>query len=269
MARRLGRAAAVAVLTALVPSCLPTGRVTPWTEPVTGLTFVRLQPGTFVMGTPEGEPGREAQERLHEVTLSRAWYLATTEVTQRQWQRIMGTAPSYFAGCDECPVEQVSLHDVQRFLGRWKAATGVDARLPSEAEWEFACRAGGRAAFGDARGELSADDANVDGTFPLPGKRPTATRARTTPVGSFPANAFGLYDMNGNVWEWTSDRHCPYPDGPATDPVGTCASPFMVIRGGSWHFDVASARCGLRYTHRPQDSGFSLGVRLALSDVPR
>ena len=89
------------------------------------------------------------------------------------------------------------------------------------------------------------------------------------PVGSFPANAWGLFDMHGNVWEWTSDRHCPYSDGPVSDPSGACDSERRVIRGGSFHFDAASARCGLRYTHRPQDSGFSLGFRLAHTRAPK
>ena len=92
---------------------------------------------------------------------------------------------------------------------------------------------------------------------------PVLTAASPTPVGRFGANAFGLFDMSGNVWEWTQDEHCPYPSGAVTDPVGECGSDRRVIRGGSWAFDGGSARCGVRFTHRPQDKGYSLGLRLA------
>jgi formylglycine-generating enzyme required for sulfatase activity len=121
-------------------------------------------------------------------------------------------------------------------------------RLPSEDEWEYACRAGGVAAYG-TEGTMDKVHANIGGD-------------RTRPAASYPANGWGLFDMSGNVWEWTSTSYAPYagaraPDGPAYTPDR------KVIRGGSWRFDADSARCALRYTHRPQDSGPSLGVRLA------
>jgi sulfatase modifying factor 1 len=219
-------------------------------DPVTGMTFALLPPGTFDMGTPEGEPAREAQERLHRVTISRAFYLATHEVTQRQWARVMKRNPANFAGCQLCPVERVSYLDVQAFLRRLNEASAWPGyRLPTEAEWEYACRAGGARAYGESD-TIDRRRANYDGS-------------RTTPVGRFRPNAWGLFDMSGNVWEWTSDDHCAYPDGAVTDPLGRCASGLKVIRGGSWRFGADSARCGLRYTHRPQDLGYSLGLRLA------
>ena len=162
----------------------------------------------------------------------------------------MGSNPSQFRECSQCPVERVTYLDVQAFIARVNAASPWPGfRLPTEAEWEYACRAGGGEAFG-AAATITRADANVDGS-------------KTTPVGTFPANAFGLFDMSGNVWEWTSDDHCAYPAGAVADPRAACASGKKVIRGGSWRFGADSARCGLRYTHRPEDRGFSLGVRLA------
>ena len=203
-------------------------------EPITKMTFTRIPAGTFAMGTPD-EPGREAQERLHQVTIANDFYLGTHEVTQAQWTKVMRVNPAHFAGCTACPVENVTYFDVQDFIRRLNAASPWPGlRLPTEAEWEHACRAGGRQAYG-ASATLPKSRANVSG-------------ARTMPVGSFPANAWGLFDMSGNVWEWTSGDHSPG---------------LKVIRGGSWRFDADSARCGLRYTHRPRDRGYSLGVRLA------
>jgi len=229
-----------------------------WVEPATGMTFVELPPGTFEMGSPAGESDREAGEVQHRVTLSRPTWMAIHEVTQRQWFEVMGTRPSHFAGDDERPVERVSWDDAHAFLARLSAhAAGSRFRLPTEAEWEYACRAGTHTAFalGDA---LSPTQANIGR---LVGNR-LEGRGQTTAVGSFTPNAWGLYDLHGNVWEWVEDAHCPYVvDGPS-DPVGRCASPLKVIRGGSWAFSAANARCALRYTHRPQDVGYSLGFRV-------
>lgn len=233
-----------------------------WTEPIAGVEFIRLPAGTFTMGTPATEQGREPQESLHEVTLTRPFYFGKYEVTQAQWARAMGTNPSQFQSCGpSCPVERVNFHEVEEFIRRLNEQGGPGYRLPTEAEWEYACRAGGSAPFGSAS-SLSSRDANIDGAFPYNAPKGTA-RNKTTPVGYFPANALGFLDMSGNVWEWTADWHCPYPDGAVTDPVGSCSSEYRVIRGGSWKFDGNSARCGLRYTHRPQDLGYSLGFRLA------
>jgi formylglycine-generating enzyme required for sulfatase activity len=231
-----------------------------WTDKVTGMQFAFVRPQAFEMGTPVTEAGRDAQETRHLVELTRPYYIARHEVTQGQWEQVMGNNPSHFAGCDRCPVERVNFHDVQAFITKLHALTGEPYRLPTEAEWELACRAGGTLPFGD-RASLSSRDANIDGNFPYNAPKGTA-RNETTTVGWFPPNPWGLHDMSGNVWEWVQDWHCPYPAGPVTDPVGSCASPYRVIRGGSWKFDGNSARCGLRYTHRPQDLGYSLGFRL-------
>jgi formylglycine-generating enzyme required for sulfatase activity len=219
-------------------------------DPMTGMQFVLVPAGSFEMGTPASEAGREAQEQRHPVTVSRPFYLAIHEVTQAQWQKVMGSNPSNFTGCARCPVERVTYHDVEELLRRLDRLSGWPGfRLPTEAEWEYACRAGGSAAYGSSP-TIDSRRANIDGT-------------RTRRVGAFAPNAWGLFDMSGNVWEWTSDDHCEYPAGAVTDPAGRCGSGLKVIRGGSWKFAADSARCGLRYTHRPQDRGYSLGVRLA------
>jgi formylglycine-generating enzyme required for sulfatase activity len=229
-----------------------------WIEPTTGMQFVQIQPGRFVMGSPADEPGREAQERQHAVTISRSFWMGAYEVTQAQWQRVMGTDPSRFTSPDgSLPVEQVTWHDAHEFLGRLTARShGWTFRLPTEAEWEYACRAGTTSAY-SVGATLTSADANIT---PSP-DTPVAARGQTITVGSFRPNAWGLYDMHGNVWEWTEDDHCAYSAGPVTDPVGACGAPLKVIRGGSWYFAADSARCALRYTHRAQDRGFSLGFR--------
>ncbi len=225
------------------------------------MKFVRVPAGEFLMGSPPEEPGREDQEVLHRVTISQPFFLGQFEVTQRQWELVMGENPSSFAGCAECPVERINFFDVMAFIEALEEMTGHRFRLPTEAEWEYACRAGTSTPFhtGD---QLTTDDANYDGSYPYDGGPPGIDREATTPVGSFSPNSLGLYDMHGNVWEWTEDWHCPYPTGAVTDPLLQCDSELRVIRGGSWYFDANSARCALRYTHRPQDLGFSIGVRL-------
>ncbi len=235
-----------------------------WVEAGTGMVFVRLEPGTFTMGTPENEAGREPQEQQHLVRLPDPFWLGIFEVTQHEWQAVMGTSPSHFPDASgRRPVENVTWVEVHAFLDRLTArAPGNRFRLPTEAEWEYACRAGTTNAygtgptFGPAQGNIATSIA-----------RSMAGDGQTMAVGAFPPNAWGLHDMQGNVWEWTEDPHCPYPDGPIVDPAPACDSPLKVIRGGSWYFEADSARCGLRYTHHPDDRGFSLGFRVVREPV--
>jgi len=239
-----------------------------------GMTFVELPPGRFTMGSAVSETGRNDDESLHDVTLTRPFLLGRYEVTQQDWRTVMGTAPSSFASCGpRCPVENVTYDDVQRFIQtlNQKSHAAVSSstrplryRLPTEAEWEYACRAGTTGPF--ATGEhLTTAQANYNGKFPYGGAPIGENRQRPTPVGSFPLNSWGLGDMHGNVWEWTSDWYGPYQESDAEniDPRGPQAGQKRVIRGGSWYFDANSARCALRYTHTPTDKGFSLGFRLA------
>lgn len=234
-----------------------------WVEPVTGMALVAIPAGTFVMGSPSMESGREAQERPHVVTISRPFWIGVHEVTQAQWRVVMGTNPSHFRG-DALPVERVSWPDAQAFLQRLgERSPGSRFRLPTEAEWEYACRAGAATAYawGD---RLSLEQANVATVT----RNRLGGRQRTVAVGSFRPNAWGVFDMHGNVWEWTEDDHCAYAS-PARDPIGRCDAPHKVIRGGSWYFAADSARCALRYTHRPRDVGFSLGFRVVRDEVAR
>jgi formylglycine-generating enzyme required for sulfatase activity len=226
------------------------------------MEFVRIEPGSFDMGTPLDEPMREPQEVLHRITLTRPFHLGRFEVTQAQWEAVLGENPSQFQDCgDDCPVENVSYLEIEKFLGAFESLSGERFRLPTEAEWEYACRAGGTSIFGIGD-RITSEAANFDGSDPYPGTAVGPYLIRPTPVGSFPPNAWGLHDMNGNLWEWTEDDHCPYAEGPAVDPLARCGSELRVIRGGSWYYGPDSARCGLRYTHRPVDDGPSLGFRL-------
>lgn len=236
-----------------------------WVEPVTKMKFIRIHAGAFVMGTPEGEPERQSDEIRHSVRITRDFYMSETEVTQAQWLRVMGKNPSHFQNCGDCPVETVNYYDIRSFIDRLSDG-GSTFRLPTEGEWEYACRAGTQTPF--ATGEnLTTHQANYDGRFPYDHFPRGLFRGKTSMVRAFPANPWGLYDMEGNVWEWCEDWYAPYPRNEVVDPSGATAGQRKVIRGGSWYFAADSARCGLRYTHRPQDSGFSLGFRL-IAELP-
>lgn len=246
---------------------LPTRSVV---DPLTGMTFVEMPAGRYTMGSAQDEVGRQPDETLHDVELTRPFLLSRYETTQQEWRSVMGTNPSRFTECGpRCPVENVTFADVEQFIARLNERAAalrtsdsspadpprLRYRLPTEAEWEYACRAGTTAAYstGDL---LTPAQANYKGKS-------------TTVVGSFPLNPWGLADMHGNVWEWTSDWYSPYSENQTAniDPHGPASGEKRVIRGGSWAFDADSARCGLRYTHRPQDKGFSLGFRLAADRV--
>lgn len=235
---------------------------TTWTEPVTGLEFVRLPAGEFEMGSPESEAGHEASELRHRVRLTHALDFGRYEVTQGQWLQVMGTNPSHFSACGPgCPVENVNALEIAEFLVRLHRLTGTSFRLPTEAEWEYACRAGSVSPFSTGA-NLTSAEANYDGRYPYAESPAGEFVGGPRPVGSYPPNAWGLFDLHGNVWEWCRDDFCPYSASASSDPLGQCGAALRVIRGGSWDFNGDSARCAVRYTHRPQDRGPSLGFRL-------
>jgi formylglycine-generating enzyme len=240
------------------------------TDGRTGVTFVDIPAGNFIMGSPVAERGRGTDEFPHEVVIGKRFLLGRDEVTQEQWQKAMGTSPSHFADCGpRCPVEHVSYADIEQFLARVNdGAAEFRYRLPTEAEWEYACRAGTTTPFSTGE-NLTTDQANYNGTFPYAGFPRGAYREHPTPAGTFPLNPWGLADMHGNVWEWTSDWYAPYERASAIDPHGPSSAEKKSIRGGSWYFDANSARCALRYTHAPLDRGFSLGFRIAADRLAR
>ena len=229
-----------------------------------GMKFVYIKPGSFLMGSPSGEAGRNDDEQQHRVTLTQGFYLQTTEVTQGQWQRVMGENPSKFNKCgSDCPVEQVSWNDVQMFIQKLNRMEGkVAYRLPTEAEWEYAARAGTGTAFSWGN-EVSCAKANYGKGYVLEckGKNPD----RTTKVASFPPNLWGLYDMHGNVWEWCQDRYGGYPSGPVTNPGGASSGAFRVLRGGGWRYFAWICRSANRHGSTPGSRFDSVGFRLAAS----
>jgi formylglycine-generating enzyme required for sulfatase activity len=222
-----------------------------WIDPTTQMELVLIAAGDFVAGSPQTEPGHQPDETLYPVRVARPFYMSIHEVTRAQWAAVMD--PQTPAGGDaSLPMVNVTWFAVHDFLERLNRTNQGRFRLPSEVEWEYACRAGTTSPYSTGS-TLTTAQANYNGLFPLPGQASGENRGRVTPVGSFPANAWGLHDMHGNVWEWTSEG---YDDER------------KVIRGGSWRFDAESARCALRYTHRPQDKGDSLGFRV-VRDLPR
>jgi len=227
-------------------------------DPRSGIVFRLIESGKFVMGSWPDEEGRGHDERRHWVEISKPFYLAETETTQAQWARVMGTAPSQFDG-SELPVESVSWNDAVEFCEKLGYA------LPTEAQWELACRAGSSEpfAFGDT---LTSSQANFDGTETYGDSAKSTYRERTVEVGSFEPNAFGLYDMHGNVWEWCADGYAPYEDEAIAslqvDPIGGRDSKSRVLRGGSWLSLPVNLRSGERYDNEPVGRGNSIGFRV-------
>ena len=234
------------------------------TDAVTGMTLVEVPQGRLSMGSPSSEAGRGDDESLHEVTISRPFLLARFEVTQEQWRTVMLSSPSQFAGCaSTCPVERVSYDDVQQFLDGLNArASGAHYRLPTEAEWEYACRAGSTTPFATG-GNITTSQANYNGSHPYRSFPSGVFREQPTPVGSFDVNVWGLGDMHGNIREWTSDWYAPYPRGAGRDPRGPLSGTNRVVRGGSWLSGASSARCATRESRAPADRDGTTGFRVA------
>ena len=229
-----------------------------------GMKFVYIEPGTFTMGSPTSELGRESNETQHQVTLTKGYYMQTTEVTQGQWKAVMGTNPSSFDTCgDNCPVEGVSWNDAQSFITALNALGEGTYRLPTEAQWEYACRAGSTTAF--ANGEITQTRCDNDPNLNAMGWYCGNAGVTPHPVAQKQANAWGLYDMHGNVFEWCQDWYDDYPSGSVTDPIGPTSGSYRVFRGGSWGYDSQYCRSAIRYhgttDYRYYDFG---GFRVAL-----
>jgi formylglycine-generating enzyme required for sulfatase activity len=215
--------------------------------------MVVIPAGSFEMGCVSGIDCSDDEKPVHRVSL-KSFKMGKYEVTQSQWEVVMGENPSYFSDCDNCPVEMVNWDDIQQYLKRLNEKTGKSYRLPSEAEWEYAARAGSTGPY-SFRGNISTDKANYNNKYTFDGSSQGEYREKTLPVGTFSANAWGLYDVHGNVREWVQDcvndsyRGAPQ-DGSAWTR-GNCHK--RVVRGGSWIDEPYYVRSASRLRYPPSD----------------
>ena len=242
------------------------------------MKMVYIPTGSFMMGSPANEKGRDAYEcPQHKVKIAKPFYMGVYEVTQEQYQQIMGKNPSHFRGAKN-PVEKVSWHDAVEFCRRLSQRQTVTYRLPTEAEWEYACRAGSRERYWWGHSQAVAQryanliDQTAEKKFPEWTKRPNWIRseandgyALTAPVGHYAANAFGLYDSSGNVWEWCQSLYKAYPyrqDDGREDPQ---ARDKRVRRGGGWASGHGNSRSAARLGHDTRKTGGDIGFRVVCS----
>jgi formylglycine-generating enzyme len=233
-----------------------------------GMKFAWIAPGTFTMGSPKEEEGRNEDEIQRQVTLTKGFYLGLHTVTQEEWTKLMDKNPSKFTGAANLPVEQVNWNECQEFIAKLAEKEKKPYRLPTEAEWEYACRAGTTTPFscGDT---ISTEQANYNGGYAYGSGGKGVYREKTMPVGSFPPNAWGLFDMHGNVWQWCQDWLEIHPKTAApeavTDPVGKTGNS-RVLRGGSWIDNPVECRSAYRGGSQPALRHSLVGFRLCLSE---
>ena len=210
------------------------------------LEMAAIPGGTFMMGSPENEERRSRNEGpQHQVTIP-GFFIGKYQLTQKQYQAIMGSNPSHFKG-ENRPVERISWNDAVKFCELLSQRTGKKYTLPSETQWEYACRAGTTTPFyfGET---ITTDLANYDGDYTYASAFKGEYRGQTTDVGSFPPNAFGLYDMHGNVWEWCFDDWVNnYNNAPTDGSAVTSSSNYKLLRGGSWLFNPGFCRSACRF----------------------
>jgi len=228
------------------------------------MKLVLIPAGTFIMGSPDNEKDRDADEGpQHEVTISRPFYMGVCEVTQAQYEQITGRNPSRFKGAGRA-VEQADWNDAVDFCSEVSQKTGKRVRLPTEAEWEYACRAGTTTPFNTGE-TISTDQANFNGEETYSGGLKGQYRRETISAGSFKPNAFGLHDMHGGVWEWCSDWYSDsYADAEKTDPQGPTSGVVRVLRGGSWRSVPRLCRSGVREWGAPWRTSSYDGFRVVV-----
>lgn len=235
-----------------------------------GMTFIKVLPGTFIMGSPVTEPFRNQDEHQHSVTITGAFYLQETEVTLMQWRAVMGK--QWFArrkGCEKTPVTRVSWHDCMKYIKKLNRVSQHTYRLPTEEEWEYACRAGSATAYSwgeeiDCKKAVFGNNAQRAGdcmpfyaTMNIPPNSPG-------PVRLFPPNAWGFYDMHGNVWEWCADVYSEYFAGPRPSTYSTMDADSRVRRGGSWFKHAHYLRSANRTYGHPSAKFRTTGFRLVV-----
>jgi formylglycine-generating enzyme required for sulfatase activity len=248
-----------------------------------GMQLAPIPAGVFQMGSPPDEVGRDVDERQFKVTLTKGFHIGVTPVTQKQWAQVMGAhyvssdgvhpdelMGEHFTG-DNFPINCVSWNEAEEFCRRLGAKENRNYQLPTEAQWECACRAGTSTPF-NFGSKLTAELANIDPQSPYGAPAPSTEKddpMRPMPVGSFPPNAFGLYDMHGNVMQWCRDWYGDYPLGSATDPTGPETGEARVVRGGSWLHAAVIARSASRWSYPPVVRTNYIGFRVVLEDAPK
>ncbi len=235
-----------------------------------GMTFIRVNPGSFTMGSPITERLRNNDEISHSVTITSAFYLQETEVTVRQWRAVMGTP---WIGKRKClpdmPVTRVSWYDCIKYIKKLSQKTGSRYRLPTEAEWEYACRAGSRTAYSwgdgiDCSKAMFGNNTKKDNECTLFFKTLKIPPNAAAPVKSFAPNAWGFYDMHGNVWEWCADPYKEYLAGPESEISSIMEADSHVRRGGSWYKHASYLRSANRTYGHPAAKFKTTGFRLVL-----
>jgi len=221
----------------------------------------RVPAGKFLMGSPETEPERGQDEQPHWVTLTRPFYMGITPVTADEYRAVMGSEAD--ARREGRHPAEVPWPEAVRFCETLSRNTGRTFRLPTEAEWEYACRAGTTTPFNTGL-QITTDQANFDGKFVYPGGQAGEYRRSTTPVRTFPPNAWGLYDMHGNVYQWCSDWYGRYPTSAVTDPPGPSSGADRVIRGGRYGSAPRYIRSAARYSYNAKNSSVVFGFRVVM-----
>jgi formylglycine-generating enzyme required for sulfatase activity len=244
-----------------------------------GMKLVRVPAGTFRMGSPKEEVYRNEDETQHDVSITKPFYLGVYEVTQGQYEGIMGKNPAFFSAAGggkqrvenkktaDYPVERVSWHDAVEFCKKLSAKESKKYRLPTEAEWEYACRAGAKTVFHTGN-DFNSNLANINGLiYSSYGKEEAGPFHRSTvKVGEYKPNAFGLHDMHGNVQEWCSDWYAAdyYAKSPKEDPQGPAEGSERVLRGGAWPSSAKACRSALRNQMAPEQSSWTSGFRVVM-----